>query len=140
MLSTNIGFAIRRCPWYFFSNATLNTGSTFIPSGNSNLAALRLTIFSTFKGPTYCSRNLPGLSFSFRCFVDNSTSSPGLMSDFLRTLSARFLLFSACFVSRSWTSVHSLRRLARKSSTAGIYTGRTARSIGRRNLRPCTIS
>ena len=58
--------------------------------------------------PIYWVQSFPGLSFSFRCFVDNSILSPGPMLDFLHTLSAHCLSASAYFVSHSWISVYNL--------------------------------
>ena len=109
--STYIGFGKRRWLWYLFSNATLNTGCTFIPCGSSSLAALHPTICNTLNGPTYWGQSFPGLSFNFRCFVDSSTLSSGPMSVFLWTLSACCLFASAYFVSCPWTSVHILHKL-----------------------------
>ena len=97
--STNIRFGKRHWLWYLFSNATLNMGCTFIPGGNSNLAALRPTICNTLNGPMYWGCSLPCLSFSFKCFVDNRMLSPRLMLDYLRILSACCLLASTYFIS-----------------------------------------
>ena len=132
--STDIRFGKRLWQWYLLSNATLNTGCTFIPGGSSNLAALRPIIYSTLNGPTYYRQSSMGLSFSFRCFMDSSTLSPGLMLDFLCTVSARCLLASAYFVNHLWVSVYILCKMDRYSSMAGVYTGYTAISIGRCNL------
>ena len=94
--STDIRFGKRRWPWYLFSNAMLNMGCTLIPGGNSNLAALHPTICNTLNGPTYWGHSFPGLSFSFKCFVDNSTLSPELMFDFLLIIFCEFYQLTAC--------------------------------------------
>ena len=70
------------------------------------LAALCPIICSTLNGPMYWGLSFPGLSFSFRCFMNNSMLSPGPMLDFLCTLLAQCLLVSAYFVSHSWTLVY----------------------------------
>ena len=126
--------------WYLLNNAILNAGCTFIPGGSSNLAALHLIIHSTLNGPTYQGQSFPGLSFSFRCFIDSSMLSFGIRLDFHYNLSAHCLSTYAYFVSCSWTSVYNFHKLNWQSSIAGIYTGCTARSIGRHYLCPCTIS
>ena len=105
---TIVGFGRRHYPWYLFSNATLNTKCTFITGGSSNLAALCPIICSTLNSPMYYGQSFPGLAFSFKCFIDNSILSPGPISDFFLTLSARCLSTFACFVSSSWTSIHNL--------------------------------
>ena len=81
----------------------------------------------------------PGLPFSFRCFVDNSTLFPGPILDYLLTLLAYCLLASAYFISHQWISIHSLCNSDKQSSTAGVYIGCTTISIGEYNLQLYTI-
>ena len=116
--STNIGFSRGHCPWYIFSNATLNMGFTFITSGSSNLAALYPIICSSSNSTTYYGRSFIHLAFSFRYFVHNSILSPSSMSNFLLALLDHCLLVFAYFVSNSWTSIYILCNSDGYSSTA----------------------
>ena len=86
----------------------LNTGCTFIARGSSKLAMLCPIICSTLNSPMYLGQSFSGFTFSFSCFVDNSTLSPGLKLDYLLTLLAHCLSASTCFVNRWWTSVYNL--------------------------------
>ena len=106
--------------WYYvlvmvslFSNTILNTGCTFITDGSSNLAALYLIICSTLNGSMYYIQSFPGLSFSFRCFVDNRTFSLDPMLDSPHTLWAHYLSTSAYFMSSSCISVYNFYKLDR---------------------------
>ena len=111
----------------------------FIPSSSSNLSVLYLIIHSTLNGPTQQVQSFSGLFFSFRCFLDNKTLSPGPKLNFLCTLLAHFLLVSAYFVSYLRIFIYNFRKLDRQSSMVGVYTIHTTISIGRCNLQPCMI-
>ena len=99
--STDIGFGIRHWPWYLLSNAMLNIGCTFIPGGSSNMAALHPIICSTLNGPIYLGKTFTGLSYSFRCFIDNSMLSPGPKMFFFT-----LCLLTACHLLLTLYAIH----------------------------------
>ena len=138
--STYIGFGRRYYPQYHLSYATLNMKFTFTLGGDSSLVALHLVICTTLNGYMYYSQSFPGFAFSFKCFVDNTTSSPGPMSDFLLALLACNLLASTYFVSHLQTVVHVLYNANKKSPMVGIYVYCTMIFIIKCNLCPYTIS
>ena len=116
-----------------FSNAMLNTGYNLIPGHSSNWAALCLITLSTLNSPMYQGQSFPSFDCSFRCFMDNSTLSPGLISHSLLTLLSCCLSSSAYYIGHQWTSVHSLHNFDKQSSTTGIYSVHTTISISLHN-------
>ena len=67
--------------------------------GNCSLVELCPIIFSILNSPMYCGQSFPCRSFSFKCFIDNSILSLGLISNNCLTVLACCLSASSYFVS-----------------------------------------